>query len=185
MRMAWQMWSGGLSSDICDRMIEEGLKGPPQAGGVFDSGIPADYRKSTIRWCNHAPWVQDLLYEYVKEANRNAFKVSLTEPTPSAEFQFTEYHGDQNGHYGVHHDVDFINDNPLDRKLSITVQLSNPEDYEGGSFEFYDCENPQPDQLRRRGTILVFPSYFAHAVHPVTSGIRYSMVAWFSGPRWK
>lgn len=183
MRNAWQMWRGGLPSDVCDRIIEEGMKGPPEAGGIFASGEVTDYRRSIVRWCNHAPWVHKLLYEYVKEANRNAFKVSLTEPQAHAEFQFTEYHGTNSGHYDWHHDVHFTDDSPLDRKLSVTVQLSDPNDYEGGDFEFDECETPSDSKAR--GTVLVFPSYLRHRVLPVTNGVRLSMVAWFYGPRWK
>ena len=71
-----------------------------------------------------------------------------------------------------------------DRKLSVTVQLSDPSEYEGGGFEFLECPNPD-ESSRKKGTVLVFPSYLKHRVLPVTKGTRKSLVAWFEGPRWK
>jgi PKHD-type hydroxylase len=70
------------------------------------------------------------------------------------------------------------------RKLSLSVQLSEPEDYEGGSLLLYNGEEPMT-LPKTRGTGLFFPSYSLHEVTPVTKGIRYSLVAWFLGPRFK
>ena len=65
------------------------------------------------------------------------------------------------------------------RKLSITVQLSDPADYEGGDLEFF----PQPRQpaVRDRGAMIIFPSFIAHRVTPISHGTRRSLVAWVSG----
>ena len=84
--------------------------------------------------------------EYVKRANINAFGVDVDN---YAEMQFTEYHGTENGHYHWHHDIHWTADVNSDRKLSITVQLSDPEDYEGGgTFEFDECETPADAKAR-------------------------------------
>jgi PKHD-type hydroxylase len=70
------------------------------------------------------------------------------------------------------------------RKLSITIQLSNSDDYEGGDLELlYDKEPYKLD--RSRGTFLVFPSFMLHRVTPVTRGTRWSLVAWIGGKRWQ
>lgn len=180
------MWSGGISSDICDALVSEGMKGAPLRGSIFSEDATNqnnEVRKSTIRWCNHAPWVLELLNDYVVQANR-VFHAHLAEK-PTAEIQFTEYHGTEQGKYDSHIDVNWEADNLHDRKLSIIVQLSDPSSYEGGNFQLVGYENPLTDQLRARGTVLVFPSYLEHCVLPVTSGVRYSMVSWFEGPRWR
>ena len=73
-----------------------------------------------------------------------------------------------------------------DRKLSVTIQLSDSNDYEGGDFVFdQEYQSPDPKALRKKGTILVFPSPIRHAVKPVTKGTRKSLVAWVEGPKWK
>jgi len=66
------------------------------------------------------------------------------------------------------------------RKISITVQLSDPDEYEGGDFEF--LIGKEIIKLpRKKGCAIVFPSYFLHRVTPVTKGTRKSLVLWGSG----
>ena len=65
------------------------------------------------------------------------------------------------------------------RKISISVELSRPEDYESGSLEIY------PFAIRgalrgAQGSGVAFPSHKYHRVVPVRSGIRYSLVNWTS-----
>jgi PKHD-type hydroxylase len=69
------------------------------------------------------------------------------------------------------------------RKLSMSVQLSDDDEYTGGDLELCAC--PQLEPRRRRGTIIVFPSFLAHQVTPVTRGTRHSLVAWAHGPPFK
>ena len=75
----------------------------------------------------------------------------------------------------------------LIRKLSVTVSLSNPEDYEGGFLEFArenDFNKKYFYKVREilpRGSICVFPSYTWHRVSPVTKGKRLSLVQWNLG----
>lgn len=68
------------------------------------------------------------------------------------------------------------------RKLSLTLVLSDPEEYEGGEFQFFDG-GPITVAPRRMGDMIVFPSDLQHRVTPVTKGMRRSMVAWAAGPR--
>jgi PKHD-type hydroxylase len=118
---------------------------------------------------------------FVKSSNRTNFGFDIDWMN---EIQFTEYHGDTNGKYDWHHDVFWDNPAPFDRKLSIVVQLSNPDEYTGGQFEFFGCPNPGVDFMRR-GSVLIFPSFFMHRVLPVTSGVRHSLVSWIEGPKFR
>ena len=85
--------------------------------------------------------------------------------------------------YEWHYDVNWEGTTLYDRKLSLVIQLSDEEDYEGGNFEFKDLE--QPVGFRSQGSILVFPSYITHRVTEVTKGQRNSLVCWMEGPRWR
>jgi PKHD-type hydroxylase len=38
---------------------------------------------------------------------------------------------------------------------------------------------------RKRGTLILFPSFLIHRVTPVNSGVRESMVSWISGPNFR
>ena len=70
----------------------------------------------------------------------------------------------------------------LVRKVSLTVNLSHPEDYEGGTLEldfhnqthvFADCP---------RGSAVAFPSFIHHRISPIIKGTRKSAVMWVNGP---
>jgi len=77
------------------------------------------------------------------------------------------------------------------RKLSMTVQLTDPDEYEGGLFQIdrgphFDIERYYTvREIMQRGSIIVFPSFVYHQVTPVTKGARESLVMWSIGPRWK
>ena len=87
-----------------------------------------------------------------------------------------------NGNHNWHRDEQFITTGPH-RKLSMVIQLTDPNDYEGGNFEFVpEIPKPTENTLRQRGTVLVFPSYIKHRAAPVTKGQRSSLAAWVEGP---
>ncbi len=76
------------------------------------------------------------------------------------------------------------------RKLSVTINLSDENSYEGGNLMF-DFGQHVENQLhectiaRNKGSIIVFPSYIDHCVTPVTKGTRYSLVNWLLGRPFK
>ena len=90
------------------------------------------------------------------------------------------YHDHEGGHFGWHMDV-----GPrTPRKLSLTLQLTDPSRYQGGELQFFtgDIVRTAP---RDRGMLIAFPSYMVHQVTPVTAGTRKSIVAWVSGPQFR
>jgi len=155
-------------------------------------------RKSDVVWLNDT-WIYKELHPYVHEANKNAgwnFEWDRSESC-----QFTKYKLNQ--YYDWHCDSwDKPYDKPdrLDygkiRKLSMTCQLTDGSEYEGGELEF-DFRNYDPHmrdetqhlkkakEILPKGSIIVFPSFVWHRVKPVTSGTRYSLVAWHLGQPFK
>jgi PKHD-type hydroxylase len=73
----------------------------------------------------------------------------------------------------------------LCRKLSFSIQLSDPASYEGGDLEFNTGE-PWSDeyrlQIRNQGTLISWPGFVLHGVTPVTRGVRRSLVGFCVGP---
>ena len=155
-------------------------------------------RKSQVAFFDDR-WIYKEIQPYVKLANNLAgwnFDWDWTEQA-----QFTKY--GLNEHYGWHCDSysEPYQDVPQGmvgkiRKLSVTVSLSKPEDYEGGDLEFdfrnnhdYDFTKTDNKEICKkakvRGSIIVFPSFVWHRVTPVTSGTRYSMVMWNLGAPWR
>ena len=112
-------------------------------------------------------------------------------------FQFTQY--GKNQHYHWHTDSDGKVYNKGDkhmlnktRKISVSLCLSNKEEYEGGDllFDFRNeakkISNIQSfDALNFKGSLIIFPSFIWHCVKPVTKGIRYSGVLWYLGDKFK
>ena len=73
------------------------------------------------------------------------------------------------------------------RKLSMTLNLTDPDDYSGGDLKFDFVPHmgrgrfKTCKEIRPRGSIIIFPSFIHHQVTPVTKGTRYSAVIWSLG----
>lgn len=181
MRDNWQLFSGELPAEACEHMIANFSKLPESDGSTFNQ--VTDHRKSKVRWVRNEQGLTDILLRYVNLANALAFNVDIQQEM--AEMQFGEYDSEYGGKYDWHHDINHLNPKNFDRKLSVVVQLTKPDAYEGGNFEFAEVESPSKEAWGKQGSILVFPSYLTHRVTEVTAGVRYSLVSWVRGPRWR
>ena len=65
------------------------------------------------------------------------------------------------------------------RKLSVSIMLSSSVAFDGGDLEF--CPGGRLTDDLSPGTAIVFPSYMAHRVTPVTRGQRTALVGWVHG----
>ena len=183
MRQNWQMWTSGVSPETLDHITKQAGAVQFQDAKIFsDAKKNNRIRRSQIKWLTHNQTIRNILWEYVQEANRNAFGFDVTNV---GDIQYTEYNATDEGHYDWHHDIHWSQDKAYDRKLSITVQLTDGSGYEGGDFQFGEVANPDTAASKKLGTVLIFPSYLQHKVSPVTKGKRVSLVGWFEGPRWK
>jgi PKHD-type hydroxylase len=172
-------------------------------------------RDSEVCWFSHK-WLYDLVHPFIRTANESAgwrYEWDYSEA-----FQFTKYN--VGGFYGWHSDgrschfgkykryIPGVNnprqngkmpvgytDNPdmigKVRKLSVTINLNKPGEYEGGNLKFDFGPHAEMkrfhevEEIRPQGSIIVFPSYVHHQVTPVTKGTRYSMVLWSLGQPFK
>ena len=157
-------------------------------------------RDSDIVWMNDK-WIYDAVHPYIHEANQKAgwnFEWDWSESC-----QFTKYGVGQ--YYGWHcdsweepyqrkqnEDGTYPIDHGKIRKLSVTISLTEPDEYVGGNLEFdfrnqIDWERDKKSkikectEIRPRGSIIVFPSFVWHRVAPVTKGVRNSLVVWNLG----
>lgn len=177
---AWIMWESALSDEECDDIIEKGLTKTPNEATTF--GGQSEIRKTQVRWLqpDDFPEIHSRVAEFAVAANEH-FKLEI-ETLPY--LQFTEYL-DIGFKYDDHHDVDWDRQDGMHRKISLSIQLTDPEDYEGGELRFTTTQNPDSEEVKRRGTVVAFVSYYEHEVTPITKGTRRSLVAWVEGPRWK
>ena len=190
-----------LSEKLCNDIIQIAMDDKPD---VATTGLKIrndedvenllQKRDSYITWLNEE-WIYKEIRPYVHRANQLAgwnFDIVDSEPC-----QFTIYNEGQ--YYGWHTDssgwyYEKEKQNGLIRKLSVTVSLSDPEDYEGGLLEFDTRIQDEPNgksnivpckQILPKGSICVFPSFTHHRVSPVTKGKRLSLVQWNLGPEWR
>ena len=204
-------FKSALTSKFCDEVIKYGLQHQENLAITGGIGSNRDLKKqplkeeeivdlkkkrnSNIVWLNDK-WIYKEIQPYVHEANKLAgwnFNWDFSESC-----QFTKYKLNQ--YYDWHCDSwNKTYDNPNDvntcgkiRKLSMTCQLTDGSEYEGGELQF-DCRNYDPHmrdedkhvltvkEILPKGSIVVFPSFVWHRVQPVTKGIRYSLVVWNLG----
>ena len=123
-------------------------------------------------------WLYRRFWDAAVELNRQFFCVDISHI--EGNIQLARYDSTDSGFYDWH--TDFADLAPQ-RKISITVQLSRPEDYDGGDLEIF-FRNPPVSMDRTRGSLIAFPSFAVHRVTPVSRGTRWSLVAWISGRRW-
>ena len=169
---------------MIDRIIEAGDKAESQSAKIGAEGIDTNkIRKGTVHWLqanDEHSWLYRHLTDIILAANEKYFQFDLVHLDM---LQYSVYNkGDL---YAKHLDFD-TNNTPgkYCRKLSFSLQLSDPSEYEGGELALYHEEKPFYAS-KEKGTITFFPSYTLHEVLPVTKGTRKALVGWVSGPLFK
>tara|TARA_B100000902_G_C26870558_1_gene697529 strand:+ start:91 stop:633 length:543 start_codon:yes stop_codon:yes gene_type:complete len=170
---SWQWQKGEIPDEICDYIINNIDDNLYKKGEVANSKLKSA-RNVNIQTTN-INWINALLGGYIRYANSKNFNYNLSdndiESAQISKYSVGEY-------YGEH--MDFGKDDNLTRKLSLTVQLSDENDYEGGDLIFYTGSNREKSS-RGKGSVIVFDSRLYHEITPVTKGVRYSLVKWYHG----
>ena len=219
--LCWQFsGSHGLSSEAVDYIMSTGLAAHEHMAAAThqisssEKSKAEDIRASQVAWSADEK-VLNYIKPFVKSANEQAgWRLDLR----SCEMiQFTKYGLNQHYHWHIDGQCDHLAAKVLSdgeiyakqgvsmplnettvpehvglcRKISVTVNLSDPNDYDGG--DLWLTKLPQDSSLneletftnpnfRDKGAVVVFPSWIRHRVTPVTRGTRYSAVVWFNGP---
>lgn len=130
-------------------------------------------------------WFFDKIKKQIAYVNDNSYRFDLT---GFEFFQYTEYN-QQGSHYDWHMDMYLdgsLELHKLTRKLSISLVLSDQEEYQGGEFQIVGPSFQKPVTIeQRRNRMLIFPSYLYHKVTPIISGNRRSIVIWVLGPKFR
>ena len=182
-----------LTKDDCNNIINDlnqlkSIDGALMTEDISDGRVDNNIRSSKIRWVNDLN-IKNMLYEAGNELNRMIFGFDIFGGLRSFDVQYTEYDSANKGQYNSHLDtvVGMNLDNPFsDRKLSLVLQLTDENSYEGGDllFDIHNNIDNKPN-FRSQGTLIAFPSWLSHRVTPVIAGKRNSLVAWLEGPHWK
>lgn len=165
----------------CDSIVALGEGAPDAAAPVWAGAgydVDPDSRRvrTTLRIREpETAWLFDRLdLLFVRAGREFGLDVGpLTEP-----IQILRY-GEGDHFQRWHTDAGF--DLQEARLISVSVELSEAADYEGGLLEIVPDLVGRPRELPRGGAMF-FPSRALHHVAPVTKGVRRSLVAW-TGPR--
>ncbi|NUH64300.1 2OG-Fe(II) oxygenase [Sulfitobacter sp. S0837] len=168
----------------CERVIAAISDVPTDEALLVGHNKDHNLRKAELVWTDNMPgmdWVMERLIELVRQANGDQFGFDLREFAESP--QVAIYKSSESGHFAWHSD---IGGGRLSRKrkLTLVLQLSRSDTYEGGDLEIM----PGVQILtanRAQGSVCIFPSFTLHQVSPVKSGIRYSMTVWAHGPAFR
>ena len=191
--------------DIIEEELTENFDPQMADSRLHGDALNKEKRNSQNAWIPTTHWVAGFIWHYIMRANRENFLDDL-KCIDGESMQYTRYEEGQ--FYGWHNDSglathykpvsvgnrgngqetaqDFVNENcEMVRKLSFAMQLSDPDDYEGGNVQLLDEAGNMYFAPRKRGTIMLFDSRTQHRVLKVTKGVRKSIVGWCVGNRWK
>jgi PKHD-type hydroxylase len=177
----------GFTKEELNKIYEGVAKLPFNDATVFGSDNPEvlkQIRSSSVKWIpknEEWMWLYEKLMGYASTANNEVWKFNLI--SAQELIQYTEYYDTAEGHYDWHQDI-----GPgigSQRKVSITVQLSEADEYEGGDLEMWSGGNHVAVAERGAGVVFIFPSYMMHRVTKVTKGTRRSFVLWVGGDHYR
>ena len=171
-------WENAFTKEECNTIIKIAKE-----KGLLKGLTPnkEDIRLSNITWLysnDNLEWVFKKITDIVLNLNEKFFKFDIFGLNEG--LQFTNYKA-PTGKYEKHIDRSLNN---IVRKLSLSIQLTDPKEYEGGDLSLYTAA--KGDVMKKeQGTLILFPSYILHEVKPVTKGERNSLVSWVTGKQFK
>lgn len=201
-----------IPDEIVD-LIERDLTGTESR--LYESTVGANSvgaRRENIRnsfntWIGTNHWIGGFMWHYVQRANRENFLYDLDciefenmQYTVYPEGTYYKWHTDSS--IDTHYKPTLVGERPNSpgeeiedfvaqeteriRKLSFSLQLSDPDTYDGGNLQIMNEGNSESYIVpREKGTIVIFDSRARHRVTKVTRGVRKSLVGWTLGPRWR
>lgn len=181
------IWAKGFNEDEIDKIIfmEKIIPFQKASVGEGDSKVLKNVRDSKVGFLavdQQTDWIWQRLAAIIPRANYDLF---LYDIDAIQSLQYTIYSAKSKQFYDWHTDSGSAY-NDYVRKISGTILLSTPDEYEGGEFEIINKGgNPnEADKFKpNKGDIVLFASHMPHKVHPVTKGTRKSLVFWVIGKR--
>lgn len=175
------VWEGALTSADLDAITRAGDALTPERAQVAGYGTSVA-RTNRVAWIEPNAQTQPLfqrLTEIVLALNAQFYRYDLT---GLENFQYTIYRDDEQAEHGWH--IDTGGHTERTRKLSLSIQLSEPDSYDGCELELF-ASSRLDVAPRTRGAIICFPSFALHRVTPITRGVRKALVCWAAGPEFR
>ena len=191
-----------LPKRFCDEINEYYSNIEPKDAALGDEMYTDNQSRSVnVRWCDQDDWVGPFIYQYIQQANEHLFQYDITgvyyNNIHHLEYTDGNFHGwhiDNNGCDNIAYEppcsrAAVIVPKQYTRKLSFTLQLSDPEDYTGGELEIEVNSSDDPKKTitleKERGVLGIFDPRTRHRINPIKSGTRKALVGWAIGPRWR
>lgn len=195
--------------DLIERDLKEAeyMLFDSSVGHGSTGSVVKDIRNSSQSWIPSEHWIGGFMWHYIQRANRENFLYDINciecenmQYTVYNEGTYYKWHTDSS--IEVHYKPQVVGDRVVDnmnvmaddyinknceriRKLSFSLLLTDPREYEGGNLQIMDERGESYIAPRQKGVIIVFDSRARHRVTKVTKGVRKSLVGWVSGPRWR
>ena len=163
-----------LTTPLIDNVLDytnEKLSPAGLYGGNVNNTIRRAYECNLPK--DNFEWLYRRVEEFTMRTNSTNFRFNVDR---LEELTYVEYHGNNKGHYNWHVDGQIH----MSRKISFSIMLSDPSEFEGGDLILNDGTDHITKKVK--GRITFFPSFTLHRVTPVTSGIRRVIVSWVHGP---
>lgn len=176
----------GFTPTECERIIDTatgGYANKATIGAGSDSALNEEIRKVDeyqIDMNADNAWIFDRIGHAVSRVNAELYKFDLTGIIHG--LSLLHYKGSDHSHYTWHTDTG--DGASSTRKISISIPLSKPEDYQGGDL-IVNSNGTENIAHKTQGSLTMFPSFCMHTVTPVTAGERWVIVVWVNGPRFK
>ena len=197
-------FKSALTPKFCDDVIKYGLSHKQQiarTGDYTDKQLSKKQiknlkrkRNSDITWLDGS-WIYKEIHPYIHKANKLAgwnFEWDRSESCQFTKYKKNQYYDWHCDSYSKPYNKIGTPEHGKIRKLSVTCQLTDGSEYNGGEleFDFRDYDPHMREEIKHlkkakeilpKGSIIVFPSFVWHRVKPITKGTRYSLVLWNLG----
>lgn len=180
-----------IRKEKCDEIIDFCEEKLTNDSNSNEELIP-DVRKSKVYFVEENKFA-DLAWDHVKEIN-HMFNFNF-DLEGLENMQYTQYFDD--GEYNWHCDTlsqEYPDSAPEElvgkiRKMSVSILLNDPSEFEGGEFQLVTGLPSDDDYIKTielgKGDMIIFPSFVPHRITKVEKGCRKSLVGWVYGPPFK
>lgn len=190
------VWESAVPPEICKLIIKHAEENCELTRDeIFDVDNPKNKNiRNSYSYCSHDLWINLFAMGWILEANRQMYNYDLSKYDIENSCQISKYTSNINSFFAPHSDFsgEIRKNNPIHtRKLSLSIQLSSEDDYEGGDLLLYYHQQstkldgkPVLNEFlvpKALGTVVVFDSRIVHEVTPIISGTRHALVKWYHG----
>jgi PKHD-type hydroxylase len=175
----WSIFANAFSAVECAELSDLFAGLDAVNGGLVAGRFNQKVRQSSLVWLPESEdlaWVGARMARLAADANRELFGFALD--GLDEQLQLAVYGP---GHYYDWHIDRGRGSIAGRRKLTLSVQLTAPDLYDGGAFEI-NADGYPYQVSREQGTAVVIAATTLHRVEPVVRGFRYSLVTWTHGP---